>query len=167
MLDLAQVGVRIAFIHQSIQVLGHLPDALLSSLQAAVLRFFLQHKIQSLVRVVLPVELRDRWVRVGTIVPELLFRFSRLIASRYKIIPIVEFFKGCRFCKRGGTKLFIHGKTPTLLWELAPGKAIGTFTSHRPSGSGVHAEWLREDSSTAATNRIPSTPSLIPGTRSA
>ena len=75
-------------IYERIQVFGHFPDALFATAQAAVLPLFPQHEVQGLVRVILAVELCDRSIGVGPIVAELLLRFSRLIASSYKVVPV-------------------------------------------------------------------------------
>src|SRR6266576_185117 len=165
MLDLAQVRIRIALVHQRIQVF----------------RLFLQHEVQRLLRMILAVELRDRGIGISPVIPELLFGFSLLIASGYKIIPIVEFLERGR-----GPEKVIHCKTPTLIMRACGERHNRVFPSfferprrllpamllrtgpdppHREPESAIHAERLREDSSTAETNRMPSTPSAMPGTR--
>src|SRR5262245_25223286 len=81
MLDLRQVGVGIAFVHQRVQILGHFPDALFPARQAAILRLFLQHEIIGLLGVVFAIELGDAGIGIGLVVTELFLGFSLAIAE--------------------------------------------------------------------------------------
>ena len=73
MLDLRKVGVRIAFVNQRIQVFSHLPDTFLATIQAAVLGFLLDDKIECLAGMILAIELGDGGVCVGFVVAKFLF----------------------------------------------------------------------------------------------
>src|SRR5215467_5723222 len=88
MLDLRQVGVGIALVHQRVQILGHFPNALFPARQAAILRLFLQHEIIGLLGVVFAIELGDAGIGVGFVVTELFLGFSLAIAGGNKIVPL-------------------------------------------------------------------------------
>ena len=60
--------------------------------------------------------------------------------------------------------LFFESHAAAFLEERASKTSV--YLHYRAPESAVHAEPLREDSSTAEMNRMPSTPSAIPGTRS-
>src|SRR5215472_12007260 len=107
-LDLAQVRVRIAFVHQRIQIFRHFPNTLLASDQAAVFGLFLQHKLQGLMGVILAVKLGDGRIGVSSIVAKLALRLSRLIASSYKIVPIIKLLERGSFFAGGRTQSIIH-----------------------------------------------------------
>jgi hypothetical protein len=90
MLDLGKIGIRIARIHQRIEVLGGLPDASLPPLQRKVLGAFSHHEIQRLVSVILAVKLSDAWIGVLGVVAELFLGLARPISPSYKIIPLIQ-----------------------------------------------------------------------------
>ena len=73
MLDLRKVGVRIAFVNQRVQVFSHLPDTFLAAIQAAVLGFLFDNKIECLAGMILAIELRHGGVCVGFVIAKFFF----------------------------------------------------------------------------------------------
>jgi hypothetical protein len=92
---LRKVRIGIAVVHQRVQELRHLPNALLAARQAAIFGLLPDHKIKGLVRVILAVKLGDRGVGVRLVIPEFFLRLALAIARGDKIVPIVELFQRC------------------------------------------------------------------------
>ena len=69
-IDLGEVDVRIAVVHERVQVVECFPDGHRLSREAQVVRFLLEHEVQRLVRVVLAVELADGVARGLVVIPE-------------------------------------------------------------------------------------------------
>src|SRR5271170_7091705 len=93
MLDLGQVGIRIAVIDESIEKLGGLPDALLTFVQAEVLLLFRENVVDRLVLVIQPIKLGDPGVRFRVILPKLLLGLAFLVAAGKKLIPLFHVFQ--------------------------------------------------------------------------
>src|SRR5713226_2255322 len=94
MLDLSQICIGVAVVHQRVQILSHFPDTFLAPVQVAVFALFLQYEVKRLLRVVLTIKLCDGGVGFGFIVPEFLFRFALPITGGDKIVPLVDLFQG-------------------------------------------------------------------------
>ena len=110
-LDLAQVGVGVAVIHQRVQVLHGLPDAHPGLVPGQVFALLLEDEFARLVSVVQPVKLFDRGARFGAVIAK---RFGLLVSVRrdkrflprgltwrglritafHKIVPFVEASQG-------------------------------------------------------------------------
>ena len=93
-LDLGEIGIGVAVVHQGVQILGHFPNAFLVSIQAAIFRLLAEDKIKRLVGVVLTVKFRYGGIGVGLIVAEFLFRFAFTVAGGYKLVPLVQVLEG-------------------------------------------------------------------------
>jgi hypothetical protein len=106
MLDLSEIGVGVAVVHQCVQILGHFPNALLISIQATIFRLLAQDKIKRLVGVVLTIKLRYRGIGVGLVIAEFLFRFTLTIAGGYEVVPVVQLLE------RGIVRSVSHGHAP-------------------------------------------------------
>ena len=72
-----------------------------------MLGFFLQDKIECLIRVVLPVELRYTGIGVGFVIPELFFRLALPIPRGDKIVPLLELLHWSVFA------YVAHGDSPS------------------------------------------------------
>ena len=94
MLNLRQVGVRIAVVHQRVQKLRRLPDALLAFVQAEVFLLLRHHIVERLVLMVQPVELRDTGSRLLVILAKLVLALAFLVAAGKKIVPFIHIFQG-------------------------------------------------------------------------
>src|SRR5216684_27653 len=108
MLDLSQICIGVAVVHQRVQILSHFPDTFLAPVQVAVFALFLQYEVKRLLRVVLTIKLCDGGVGFGFIVPEFLFRFALPITGGDKIVPLVDLFQG-----RVISQMF-HGNSPIM-----------------------------------------------------
>ena len=95
MLDLRQVRIRIAVVHQRIQKLRRFPNRLLSLVEAEVLFLLRQHINDSLILMVQTVELGDSGVSLGVVLPEFFFRLAFLVPAFEKFIPLLEVAKRC------------------------------------------------------------------------
>ena len=94
MLDLRQVGIRIAVVHQRVQKLRRLPDALLALVQAEVLLLFGYHVVERLVLMIQPVELRDSGSRLLVILTKLVFALALPCSGRLENHPIHQYLSG-------------------------------------------------------------------------
>jgi hypothetical protein len=90
MLNLGEVGIRIAVVDQGVEIVGHFPDALFAAVQGAILSLLFDDKIECLVSVILAVELGYGGIGVGLIVAELVLGLALAIADGDKVVPIVE-----------------------------------------------------------------------------
>ena len=82
MFDLGQVGIRIAVVHQRIQKLRSLPEALLAFIEAEVLLLLRHDVVERLILMIQPIELSDPGVCLRVVLPKLLFALPFLIAPR-------------------------------------------------------------------------------------
>src|SRR4051812_20664697 len=89
-LDLGQIGIGIAVVHQGVQEFHRFPDTHLATIQRTVLLLFAQHEIVSLVRVIKPVEFTHN--RRGGIVvfSEAFLIFAGLVTVGNSILPLAE-----------------------------------------------------------------------------
>src|SRR5215475_12424918 len=140
MLDLRNVGIRVAVVDQRIQILRHFPDALLAALQAAIFGLLLDDEIESLLGVVQAIKLGDRGIRISLVITELFFRFALTIAGSYEIVPIVELRKRCVFGEVShgfvlGLSMdsrFAGHNRPLGLGASAKSKGRNSFALHKP-----------------------------------
>ena len=109
MFELRHVRVRIAVVHEPVQILGRLPNPHLHALQTEELLAFGLNEIIGLTAVIEPVEFADRRSRRRFIISEfllLLVRIGRLEWARgvlwrgrfritflEKVLPLVEIFE--------------------------------------------------------------------------
>src|ERR1700722_8612189 len=93
MFDLRQVGIGVAVVHQRIQKLRSLPDALLTSIQSEVLLLLRHHIIKCLILVVEPIELSNSRIGLRVVLPKLLFALPFLVAPCQEIIPFFHVFQ--------------------------------------------------------------------------
>src|SRR5208282_981817 len=93
MFDLGEIGVRVAVVHQRIQVIGGSPDAFLTPFELAKLLFLPEGKSQRLVRMIQPVELHNTRVSLLIIIAELRRIFSLPIPRRHEVIPLIDMFQ--------------------------------------------------------------------------
>ena len=94
MFKLGKVRIGIAVVDQSIEVVDHVPNALLTATQAAILGLFPENKVESLVGVIFAVEAGNAGIGIGVVVAELVFGFVLTIASGDKVVPVVELAHG-------------------------------------------------------------------------
>jgi hypothetical protein len=93
-LDLGKVGIRVAVVNESVQVIGGVPDAFLSAFEFAELPFLLQDKSHGLVGVVQPIELGDRGVNLVIEVAELRGSLPLLVPGGHEFIPLIDVPQG-------------------------------------------------------------------------
>src|SRR5262245_7099861 len=91
--------------------LRHFPNALFCAGQAAIFRFFLQHKIVGLLGVIFSVELGDAGIRVSFVIAKFFFGFSLTIASGDEIVPLFELLHRSVF------GYATHGNSPLNPWS--------------------------------------------------
>jgi len=89
-LNLAEVGVRVAVVDEGVKELGRFPDRLLADVEAEIFLLFAEDEVQGLVRVVEAVELGDAGVGLGVVVAELREILAFLVAAGNVIISIIE-----------------------------------------------------------------------------
>jgi hypothetical protein len=89
-LDLREIGVRVAVVDQRIQVLHRLPDAHLPPRLQQVLALLPQDESQRLVSVVEPIELFDAGPDVRAVVAEAGFGLLDIVGR----LPVVQVGKG-------------------------------------------------------------------------
>src|SRR3954447_10363281 len=90
MLNLREVGIRIAVVHQRIKKLHRFPDAHLAVVQTAVLLSLTQTELVSLVRVIQAGELTHDRRRGGIAFAEVFLSLTSLIPLRDGIFPLAE-----------------------------------------------------------------------------
>src|SRR5436190_502161 len=91
-LDLREVCVRIAIIHERVEVFHRLPDAHLAAVQRPVFAAFGEREIPGLVGMVQAIELPDDRRRI-VVNPEVFFFLPGCVALTYEIIPITQRWK--------------------------------------------------------------------------
>ena len=84
-LDLGEIGVGIAFIDQGVEILGCLPDALLTFVEGEVLFFFGDDEVEGLEFVVVAVEGGDGRHDGRIIVTKLGLTFAFAVSARDKV----------------------------------------------------------------------------------
>ncbi len=97
MLDLSQVGIRVAVIHQRVEIVRHVPDALFAASEAGILVLLARNEIECLVGMVLAIELRNRGIGILLVIAEFFFRFALAITGGDEIVPFVQVFHGRGF----------------------------------------------------------------------
>src|SRR6185437_678799 len=90
MLKLGKVCIRIAVVHERVQILCRLPDALLPASQSKVLLLFREHILVSLILVIQAVEFSHAWVRMLVVLTEFLLGLSFFVASFEKFVPLLH-----------------------------------------------------------------------------
>jgi hypothetical protein len=125
-LDLREVGVRVAVIDESVEELGGLPNGLLTFLEGKVLLLFAEDVLNGLVLVVLAVELCYARRDGGIILAEFFLAFALFVAAGEKTIPFFKVLKRvigiCRACAvecdahRWASCRFLAGESVSAGW---------------------------------------------------
>src|SRR5262249_11885170 len=92
-LDLRQVGVRVAVVHQGVEELHRFPNAHATLVQRQILRFFGTDESKRLVAMVELVEFSDARPSLGAVVAEFFLLLGR-VALPQEVVPIVEVGEG-------------------------------------------------------------------------
>ena len=87
MLDLREIRIGVAVVHQRVEIVGSFPNAFFASIQLQVLIALFAHEIQGLMRVVLPVKFRHAGIGIGGVVAKLVRRLAFLITGTNEVIP--------------------------------------------------------------------------------
>src|SRR5262249_36728701 len=91
-LDLREIGVGIAIVHQRVQEFGGFPNRLAPALQAEAFLLLSQHVVLRLVLMVQPIELSHTGVGVGIILAKLVLRLPWPVATFEELIPLFQVF---------------------------------------------------------------------------
>ncbi len=114
MLDLRQIRVGVAVIHQRIEKLRRFPNALLALLQSVIFLLFAEHEVEGLVLVVEPVEFGHTGHNGGIVDAKFRFRFALAIAARNKLAPPVFDCQpvAClgHYCRHNATSVRTHAR---------------------------------------------------------
>src|ERR1700722_3209723 len=102
MLNLRQVRVWIAVIHERVQKLGRLPDALLASVEAKVFLLFRHNIVVGLVLVIQPVELCYTGSCLLVILAKLVLALAFVVATGKKVVPLIHVLQGRVCCNQWG-----------------------------------------------------------------
>jgi len=89
-LDLGEVGVRVAVVDQGVEKLGGFPDGFLALLEREVLFLFAEDVVDGLVLVILAVELGYSGRGLGVVYAEFFLTLALFVASGEKAVPFFE-----------------------------------------------------------------------------
>src|SRR5450432_4814844 len=93
MLDLREVGVRVAVIDQRVEIFRRFPNAFLAPRQAEVLLLFTEHVVNRLLLVIQSVKFRHAGVGVRVILAEFGFGLALLVSTLEEVLPLIQIRK--------------------------------------------------------------------------
>src|SRR5579871_2872400 len=118
MLDLGEIGIGVAIVHQSVQVFERLPNAHGALGAGEILFFLLLYEGACLIRMIQTVKLAHYGGRFGSELAETLLRAIRIVTVLDEIVPLFQTFQ---------RTIHVASSSKPLYWQYPMRRAIVTL----------------------------------------